>query len=128
MIINSPVTIDGTEISGLIAFRGLSWSFRYVTGSNGGVTLAGYTQMDILAVKVDLDIECRAMRVDELQTLLAAITPKIVHVTYDDPLLGVVTKEMHPSAQAASFFNNVAPTGEPDSYVWENISFKLEEL
>ena len=128
MIINSSVTIDETDISGLIAFRGLSWSFRYVTGSNGGVTLAGYTQMDILAVKVDLDVECRAMRVDELQTLLTAITPKIVHVTYDDPMLGTVTKEMHPSAQAASFFNNIAPTDEADVYVWENVSFKLEEL
>ena len=128
MIINSTVTIDGTEISGLIAFRGLSWSYRYVTGSNGGVTLAGYTQMDVLATKVDLNVECRAMRVDELQTLLTAITPKIVHVTYDDPMLGTVTKEMHPSAQAASFFNNIAPTGEESDYVWENISFKLEEL
>ena len=128
MIINSSVTIDETDISGLIAFRGLSWSCRYVTGSNGGVTLAGYTQMDILAVKVDLDVECRAMRVDELQTLLTAITPNIVHVTYNDPLLGTVTKEMHASAQAASFFNDIAPTGEASDYVWENISFKLEEL
>ena len=128
MVINSPVYINGIDVSGLIAFRGLSWSYRYVTGSNGGVTLAGYTQMDVLATKVDLDIECRAMRADELQALLTVITPKIGDVSYNDPLLGTVTKEMHPSAQAASFFNNIAPTGASADYVWENISFKLEEL
>lgn len=128
MTIDSPVVIDITDISGMIAFRGLTWSYRDVTGPSGGVTLAGYTQLDILARKVDLDVKCRALHLDELQLLLSSIAPETVLVNYNDPLLGNVTKTMHPSGQTATFFNNVAPTGRLADYVWEDITFRLEEL
>lgn len=128
MIIDSPVVINGTDISGFITFRGLSWSYRYVTGQNGGLTLAGFTQLDILATKTDLTIKCRAMSITDLSALLAVITPAQVNVTYDDPQLGTVTKTMHPSGQVADFFNDISADPELHDYIWENISFKLEEL
>ena len=128
MIIDTPVVINGTDISDYIEFRGLSWSYRYITGQNGGLTLAGYTQLDVLATKIDLSVKCRALTLDELGTLLTAITPAEVSVTYDDPQLGTVTKTMHPSGQAASFFNDVSADPWAHEYVWDGISFKLEEL
>ena len=128
MIIDSPVVINGTDISGFITFRGLSWSYRYVTGQNGGLTLAGFTQLDILATKTDLTIKCRALSLADLGTLLDVITPAQVQVTYDDPQLGTVTKTMHPSGQVADFFNDISADPELHDYIWENISFKLEEL
>ena len=128
MIIDSPVVINGTDISDFIAFRGLSWSCRYVTGQNGGLTLAGFTRLDILARKADLAFKCRALTLDELNTLLDAITPAEVSVTYYDPHLGTVTKTMHPSGQAASFFNDISADPDAHDYIWDGISFKLEEL
>lgn len=128
MIIDSPVVINGTDISSFITFRGLSWAYRYVTGQNGGLTLAGFTQLDILATKTDLTIKCRALSLTDLNTLLAAITPAQVEVTYNDPNEGTVTKTMHPSGQAADFFNDISVDPGLHDFVWENISFKLEEL
>lgn len=128
MIIDSPVVINGTDISAYIEFRGLSWAYRYVTGQNGGLTLAGYTQLDILATKVDLTIKCRALTLDDLNALLDVITPAQVRVTYDDPQLGTVTKTMHPIGQAASFFNDISADPDAHDYIWDGISFKLEEL
>ena len=126
MVIDSPVVINDKDISDYIAFRGLSWSYRYVEGQNTGVTLAGRTQLDILASKIDLSIKCRALDLSDLADLLAVITPAEVAVTYDDPQLGTVTKTMHPSSQVADFFNNIG--ADADRYVWDGISFKLEEL
>ena len=128
MIIDSPVNIDGEDISGFISFRGLSWAYRYVTGQNGGLTLAGFTQLDILATKVDLTIKCRALDLSELNKLLTAITPAQVQVAYDDPQLGPVTKTMHPSSQVADFFNDISSDPAVHKYVWDGISFKLEDL
>lgn len=128
MIIDSPVVINGTDISNYITFRGLSWSYRYVTGQNGGLTLAGFTQLDVLAAKADLTIKCRALSLSDLSTLLDVITPAQVQVIYDDPQLGTVTKTMHPSGQVADFFNDISADPELRDYVWDGISFKLEEL
>lgn len=126
MVIDSPVVINGKDISDYIAFRGLSWSYRYVNGQNGGLTLAGKTQLDVLAEKEDLSIKCRALELAELSDLLEAITPAEVSVIFDSPRSGTEPKTMHPSSQVADFFNNIG--ADDDRYVWDGISFKLEEL
>ena len=128
MVIDSPVIINGKDISDYIAFRGLSWSYRYVTGQNGGLTLAGKTQLDVLAVKEDLSIKCRALELAELSDLLEAITPAEVSVTFDSPRSGTEPKAMHPSGQVADFFNDISAEENVHRYIWDGISFKLEEL
>lgn len=127
MVIMTPVAINGTDISKWIAFRGISWSFRYVNGKNSGVTLAGVTQLDVLATKSDLSIKCIPMTYADATTLLALIANPTVTVTYDDPYLGTVTKTMHPSGQKAAFLAEDSESLDAQM-VWDGISFKLEEL
>lgn len=127
MVIMTPVTINGTDITDYIAFRGVKWSYRYVNGKNTGVTLAGVTQLDVLATKSDLNITCVPLSYADVQTLLAAISGASVSVTYDDPLLGTVTKTMHPSGQKADFLNETSQDLDAQM-MWDGISFKLEEL
>ena len=127
MVIMTPVAIDGTDITNYIAFRGIKWSYRYVNGKNGGLTLAGYTQLDILATKSDLTITCVPLAYSDLRTLMGLLSGPSVQVTYDDPVGGQVTKEMHPSGQAAAFLNE--DSQELDAQMrYDGISFKLEEL
>lgn len=128
MVIMTPVQINGTDISSLIAFRGIKWSYRYVNGRNGGVTLAGVTQLDVLATKSDLNITCIPMTYSDVQTLLGLISAPSCSVTYDDPLLGTVTKTMHPSGQSADFLAEDDTTGLDPEMLFDGISFKLEEL
>ena len=118
MVITTPVTINGTDITDFIAYRGIKWSYRYVNGKNGGLTLAGVTQ---------LQITCVPMTYSDAQTVLGAISDPSVTVTYDDPLLGTVTKTMHPSSQGAAFLNEDELEGSAQ-IMWDGISFKLEEL
>ena len=127
MVIMTPVTINGTDITNYIAFRGVKWSYRYVNGRNTGVTLAGVTQLDVLATKSDLNITCIPLSYSDIQTLLGAISEPSVEVTYDDPLLGTVTKTMHPSGQTTAFLNETSQD-ENAAMMWDGISFKLEEL
>lgn len=127
MVITTPVTINGTDITDFIAYRGIKWSYRYVNGKNGGLTLAGVTQLDVLATKSDLQITCVPMNYSDAQTVLGAISDPSVTVTYDDPLLGTVTKTMHPSSQGAAFLNEDELSGSAQ-IMWDGVSFKLEEL
>jgi len=127
MTLISPVIINGVDISDFIEYKGLSWSYRYVHGNNEGMTLAGVQQMDILGVKADLSISCIPLTYAQVQTLLGAISSTPVKVNYDDPMLGNVTKTMHPSDQSASFLKEM-PVAGTMSAVWDGISFKLEEL
>ena len=128
MVIMTPVTINGTDISNYIAFRGIKWSYRYVNGKNGGVTLAGGTQLDVLATKSDLNITCVPLAYSDVQILLNLISAPSCSVTYDDPLLGTVTKTMHPSGQSAAFMAEDNTANLDPQMLWDGISFKLEEL
>lgn len=127
MVNMTPVFINDTDITNYIAFRGIKWSYRYVNGKNGGLTLAGYTQLDVLATKTDLQITCVPLLYSDMQTLFMLLSPPSVMVTYDDPIAGTVTKEMHPSGQKADFLNENSQDIDAQM-VWEGISFKLEEL
>lgn len=124
----TPVTINDTDITNYIAFRGIKWSYRYVNGRNTGVTLAGVTQLDVLATKSDLNITCVPLKYSDVQILLALISDASCSVTYDDPLLGTVTKTMHPSGQSAAFLNETSQSVDDAEMMWDGISFKLEEL
>ena len=128
MVIMTPVSINGTDISSYIAFRGIKWSRRYVNGRNGGITLAGYTQLDVLAQKSDLSITCVPLTYSDLQTLRALLAAPSVKVIYDDPDTGTGEKEMHPDARGASFLNEDGIDASDVTMMWDGISFKLEEL
>lgn len=104
MLIDTGIKIDGTDITNLIAYGGVSWKRNDVDGPNTGRTQSGLMVRDRIATKIRLDITCRPMTYEELQGLLNLISPVFVEVTYDDPQYGVVTKTMYANNNEAQVY------------------------
>jgi len=136
MLIDTGITIDGTDITNLIANKGVKWSRYDVDGPSTGRTISGLMVRDRVATKIRLDITCRVMTSDELETLLNLILPEFVTVTYEDPQDGLVTRTMYANNNSAEFLlrrHFEAPDElwymepRPDIEYWYNISFPLVE-
>lgn len=123
MFISTGLTIDGTDVTDLIAYNGVKWTRNDIDGPNTGRTLSGKMVRDRVATKIRLDITCRAMTLSELRPLLNLIYPVFVSVTYDDPMLGNVTKVMYSNNNGASLLQKVSDTDE----MWTGITFPLVE-
>lgn len=122
MFINTGITINGTDITDLIAFQGVQWKRNDIDGPNAGRTLSGLMIRDRVATKIRLDITCRPLNNTELNTLLNLIYPEFVTVVYEDPMEGVVSKTMYANNNGAKFF-----IARDNSELWGNISFPLVE-
>ena len=123
MLIDTGVSINGTDITKYIAFGGVKWSRNDVDGPNAGRTISGLMIRDRVATKIRLDITCVPMKLPELRMLLNLILPEFVSVTYDDPMQGTVTKTMYANNNGAQF----AIKKKNGTEYWENISFPLVE-
>jgi len=105
------ILIDGLDIVPYIAHRGLKWARNDIDAPNSGRTLDGLMHRGRVATKIRLDITCRPLKADELKTVLNAIYPEYVEVTYDDPMYGRVVKQMYSSNNFdAFFFPFISPT------------------
>ena len=123
MTIDSQVLINGTDITDLIAEKGIKWSRNDLDGPNAGRTLTGLMIRDRVAIKIKLQITIKDLEDSELRTLMNLILPEFVNVTYDDPIYGRVTKVMYSN-------NNAATLGRIDTRgrrQWGSISFPLIE-
>ena len=140
MLIDTGIKIDGTDITGMIAAGGVKWSRNDIDGPNAGRTLSGLMIRDRVATKIRLDITCRPLKSEELNTLLNLLYPEFVTVMYCDPMEGVVQKIMYANNHGAQFMfrkENSVPdwyyichdsseTPAPQEY-WNDISFPLVE-
>ena len=123
MNIDSVILIDGVDITDWVEENGIKWTRNDLDGPNAGRTLTGLMIRDRVAVKIKLQVTCKNLVGEDLQTLLNLIFPVYVNVTYDDPLYGRVTKTMYSN-------NNAATLGHIDSSGnrrWNSISFPLIE-
>ena len=79
-----------------VAKKGFQWQRNDVDGPNAGRSLDNaYMIRDRVATKIKLNITCRPLTSDEVKTVLNAIQPEFVTVTYTDPMAGgAVTKTM----------------------------------
>ena len=82
MLIETGITINSTDITGFIAEGGVKWSRNDIDGKNAGRDLSGTEIRDRLCTKIRLDIRCRKLTYQELQTLLTALYPEFVTVHY----------------------------------------------
>ena len=138
MFIDTGITIDGVDITPLIAFSGVKWTRNDVDGPNAGRALSGLMIRDRIATKIRLDITCRPMTIEELRPLLNLLLPEFVTVTYDDPMYGVVSKIMYANNNPAEFLMRKeynppdtwwfchSETPPPKEY-WYNVTFPLVE-
>lgn len=138
MFIDTGISIDGTDITHLIAHNGVKWQRNDVDGPSTGRTISGLMVRDRVATKIRLDITCRPMKITELRPLLNLLLPVFVQVTYDDPMYGVVTKTMYANNNPAEFLMAKKPKpGDcwwichddelPAEEYWYNITFPLVE-
>ena len=123
MIIDSQVSINGTDITNWIAEKGIKWTRNDLDGPNAGRTLSGLMIRDRVAIKIKLEITCKELYGEDLQTLLTLLLPEYVDVTYNDPLYGEVTKTMY-SNNNTSILNRIDTAGKR---VWGSIMFPLIE-
>ena len=102
---------------------GFRWQRYDIDDPATGRTLDGLMHRGRVATKIRLDIKCRPLTADELNTVLNAILPEYVTVTYTDPMYGIVTKTMYSNNNPATH-----ALWKPDGTEWwDGISFPLVE-
>ena len=124
MLISTGISIDGTDITNLIAYQGVQWKRSDIDGPNAGRTLSGLMVRDRVATKIRLDITCRQLTLPEVRMLLNLLMPEFVSVTYDDPMDGLVTRTMYANNNGAQF---LFARDEDTKEWWDNVSFPLVE-
>lgn len=124
MLISTGITIDGNDITHLIAYQGVQWKRNDIDGPSAGRTLSGLMIRDRVATKIRLDITCRQLTLDEARMLLNLLMPEFVSVTYDDPMDGLVTRTMYANNNGAQFL--FARDNDTKEW-WDNVSFPLVE-
>ena len=124
MLISTGISIDGTDITNLIAYQGVQWKRNDIDGPSAGRTLSGLMIRDRVATKIRLDITCRQLTLNEVRMLLNLLMPEFVSVTYDDPMDGLVTRTMYANNNGAQF---LFAKDEDTKEWWDNVSFPLVE-
>lgn len=124
MFISTGISIDGTDITHLIAYQGVQWKRNDIDGPSAGRTLSGLMIRDRVATKIRLDITCRQLTLPEARMLLNLLMPEFVSVTYDDPMDGLVTRTMYANNNGAQFL--FARDNDTKEW-WDNVTFPLVE-
>ena len=117
------LTIDGYDITKYIAKGGIKWQ-RQDVDVDAGRTMDGLMHRGRVATKIRLDITCRPMTTTETRDLLPRLLPESVYVTYDDPMYGVVGKQMYANNHPAEYLMQMVGGKE----YWSGITFPLIEM
>lgn len=78
----SYLTINGRDVSNLV--KGLKVGYETLVSEDSGRNAAGDTVLDIINRKVKLYVTFRPMDGSEMQSLLSAIGPYVVDVSFRD--------------------------------------------
>ena len=106
-----------------VARGGVKWQRADVESSDAGRTLDGEMHRGRVATKVRLDITCRPLTGAEAATVLGAIEPEYVYVTYTDPMYGErINVKMYANNHPASYCMRRDGTD-----YWNGITFPLVE-
>ena len=111
------------DITPYIAYGGLKWQRSDIDAPNTGRAMNGLMYRGRVATKIRLDVTCRLLKASELSTVLNLIYPEYVTVTYDDPMLGRVTKTMYSNNNPAVYQLHKNDGTE----WWSGVTFPLVE-
>lgn len=118
------LTVNGVDMLPYVAYNGLKWQRADVDGPNAGRGMDATVIRDRVATKIRLDVTCRPLYLAEASTVLSAIKPEFVSVTYTDPEAGGnVTKTMYSNNIPAQFLMRDRQGRE----MWSGITFPLIE-
>ena len=115
--------IGNFDMTPYIAYGGVKWSRNDIDDPETGRAMNGLMYRGRVATKIRLDVTCRPLKAAELRTILNKILPEYVTVTYDDPMLGTVTKTMYSNNNPAVFQMKKADGTE----WWSGVTFPLIE-
>lgn len=117
------LTINNVDFTPYVAYQGFKWQRNDIDDPDTGRTMDGTMQRGRVATKIRLDITCRPLTASEVATVLSAIQPEYVSVTYTDPMSGVVTKTMYANNNPALHCIHRANGDE----LWNGVTFPLIE-
>ena len=118
------LTVNNVDMTPYIAFGGVKWTRSDIDSPNTGRTMDGLMHRGRVTTKIRLDITCRPLSTAEASTVLSAIYPEYVTVSYTDPMAGTtVTKTMYSNNNPASFLIHRSNGLE----LWNGITFPLIE-
>lgn len=118
------LTVGSTDMVPYIAYGGLKWQRNDIDAPDAGRNMSGTMERGRVATKIRLDITCRPLTSTELATVLSAIQPETVIVTYDDPLFGYTAKTMYSNNNPASYQIKKSDGRE----YWTGVTFPLIEV
>ena len=117
-------TVNGVDMVPYVKNRGFKWTRSDVDGPDAGRTMDALMHRERVATKIRLDIQCKPLLLSEATTVLSAILPEYVTVTYTDPMVGTtVTKTMYSNNNPASYCVHKNDGRE----YWDGIEFPLVE-
>ena len=117
------LTVDNVDMTKYIAYGGIKWQRYDVDSPETGRAMDGKMYRGRVATKIRLDITCRMLKASEVSIVLNAILPEYVMVTYDDPMLGRVTKQMYSNNNPAVYQMKKKDGTE----YWSGVTFPLIE-
>lgn len=117
------LTIDGVDMTPYIAYGGLKWTRSDIDSPDTGRDMEGVMHRGRVGTKIRLDVTCKILKSTELYTVLNAIYPEYVSVTYNDPMLGTVTKTMYSNNNPAVYQLHRTDGTE----YWSGVTFPLVE-
>ena len=117
------LTIDGIDMVPYIAYGGLKWQRNGIDAPNTGRAIDGLMYRGRVATKIRLDVTCKLLEAEDLRVVLNTIQPEYVTVTYDDPMLGTVTKTMYSNNNPAVYQLHKNDGRE----FWSGVTFPLVE-
>ena len=118
------LTVNGVDMTPYIAYNGVKWQRYDVEAPDAGRTLDALMHRGRVATKIRLDVTCKPLTDSQVSTVLNAIYPEFVSVTYTDPQAGgTVTKTMYSNNNPATYL--LHKEGQED--LWNGITFPLVE-
>ncbi len=115
--------INGTDITRMIAQKGIKWQRNDIDSAKAGRTLDGTMHRGRVCTKIKLEVKCCPQTHSELYTVLNLIQPEFVTVEYIDPLYG--------PRRAVFYSNNVPATcvgaATDGTILYDEVSFPLVE-
>lgn len=78
-------TIDGLDVSSYVEADGFEWERNDIDAPNAGRDMNGTMRRKILTTKDKLSITCKPITTAQLSSLVAALAPNTVSVTYYCP-------------------------------------------
>lgn len=111
------------DLTPYIAHQGLKWSRNDIDGPNAGRDMTGTMHRDYLGTKYRFDVTCVPLSSTDLATILQAIAPEQVSLTYTDPATNADKTE--------PFYSNNFPATmywSGNGGLWIGLTFPLIQL